>query len=106
MMKEMRCHSGNSQNELIVSVEPEEEKWAEDELNKEQRFIRTLKRKRSRPLEYEVGIEGKKIVMECDAGAVVTVMSFEEYKEKFSHLKLHDINPEDITLYVLFQVKD
>lgn len=83
-------HLENQTYELSVSVETDDEKWVEAELSTEQRFIRTVKRKRSSALEYDVEIEGKKVVMECDAGAVVTVMSLNEYKEKFSHLNLNE----------------
>lgn len=39
-------------------------------------------------MDFEVEIEGKKVNMECDSGAVVTVMSLEEFREKFSFLTL------------------
>lgn len=44
--------------------------------------------KRTRALMYEVDIEGKKVNMECDTGAVVTVVSLQEYESKFCHVPL------------------
>lgn len=81
-------------DELNVSLEPEEERWVEKELEEEARFVKTIKRNRSRALDYELEVESKKVIMECDCGAVVSVMSLIEYEEKFSHIPLKPIANE------------
>lgn len=50
--------------------------------------------KRSKALDYELDIENKKVNMECDTGAVVTVMSLQEYKSKFCHVPLNKNNTD------------
>lgn len=52
------------------------------------RVVKSIKRLGGKALEYEVDVENKKVFMECDSGAVVTVLSVVEYNEKFSHLPL------------------
>lgn len=89
--REVRCKE-NSEDELTVSLEPEEEQWVKNELQSEQRKFNVLKRCNSNALDFEVEIEGKKVNMECDTGAVVTVMSVVEFEEKFSHLLLNSPN--------------
>lgn len=79
-------------DELNCSVDPEEVKWANSELNPEPKSIRVVKRTRNTALDFEVEIEGKKVTMECDSGAVVSVMSVLEYKEKFKTLPLRSPN--------------
>lgn len=44
--------------------------------------------KRSKALEYVLDIEHKKVNMECDTGAVVTVMCLQEFNSKFSDVPI------------------
>lgn len=43
---------------------------------------------RSSPLQYELQMESKKVNMECDTGAVVSIISLQEFNKKFSHVPL------------------
>lgn len=70
-LRDDTSHSDNRNDELSVSIE---EEWVENQLKCEPKYIRTLKRPRSMALEYEVEIENKKVIMECDTGAVVSVI--------------------------------
>ena len=60
----------NCRDELSVSVEPYDEQWVDQ------------------PLDYDVEVQSKKVVMECDCGAIVSVISLMEYNEKFSHIQI------------------
>lgn len=44
--------------------------------------------KRSKALEYEVQMENKKVNMECDTGAVISVMSSKEFMKKINHVPI------------------
>lgn len=80
---------------LEITVNSDDVKWAEhQEKNGTGRMVKTLKRIGGSALEYVVDVENKKVLMECDTGAIVTVMSIEEYREKFKHLPLLEINKE------------
>lgn len=85
LMQEGASSSGQQFEELNVSVGPEDVNWVEGQLSEVPRFIRTVKRPRSSAFDYEVKIEGKKVIMECDCGAVVTVMSLIDFNNQFSH---------------------
>lgn len=80
-IKEFPEYHERDVSSLEITVTPEDVKWVEQQQISidERRVIKTLKRIGGSALEYEVDIDKKKVFIECDTGAVVSVMSLEEY---------------------------